>query len=125
MRNIRRSFAFALVISSLVAIGFAANGFAQNGEAAKPPMTEKNPKTTRIHDQTLIDNYFWLREKKNPKVLGHLEAENAYAEAVMKPTTALTDSGMPPSFSANTPPVRAKGAVSRIAAAARPDWIAL
>ena len=52
-------------------------------------MTEKNPKTTTIHDQTLIDNYFWLREKTNPKVLAHLEAENAYAEAVMKPTTAL------------------------------------
>ncbi len=91
MRNIRKSFAFALVLFSVVAIGFAAHGFAQNGEAAKPPMIEKNPKTTRIHDQTLIDNYFWLREKTNPKVLAHLEAENAYAEAVMKPTSALQE----------------------------------
>ena len=88
MRNIRRAFAFALIISSVVALGFAASSLAQNGEAAKPPMTEKNPKTTRIHDQTLVDNYFWLREKTNPKVLAHLEAENAYAEAVMKPTGA-------------------------------------
>jgi oligopeptidase B len=54
-------------------------------------MTEKNPKTTRIHEQTLVDNYFWLREKTNPKVLAHLEAENAYATAVMKPTAALQE----------------------------------
>ena len=52
-------------------------------------MADKNPKTTKIHDQTLVDNYFWLREKTNPKVLAHLEAENAYAEAVMKPTAPL------------------------------------
>ena len=88
MRNHRSSFAFALIIF-FAAIVFAVNSFAQNGETPKPPMADKNPKTTRIHDQALIDNYFWLREKTNPKVIAHLEAENAYAEAVMKPTEAL------------------------------------
>ncbi len=31
---------------------------------------------------TVIDNYFWLREKSNPAVIRYLEAENAYTEAV-------------------------------------------
>lgn len=89
MRNTRRAFALALIIFSVIAVAFAANSFAQNGETSKPPMPDKNPKTIKIHDQTLIDNYFWLREKTNPKVLAHLEAENAYAESVMKPTAPL------------------------------------
>ncbi|MDX6559469.1 MAG: oligopeptidase, partial [Blastocatellia bacterium] len=38
-----------------------------------------------------VDNYFWLREKTNPAVIAHLEAENAYTTAVMKPTESLQD----------------------------------
>ena len=55
-------------------------------------MAKKTPKTTNIHGETLLDNYFWLREKKNPEVMAYLEAENAYTDAVMKPTegTILT-----------------------------------
>jgi oligopeptidase B len=56
-----------------------------------PPMTEKKPNTTKIHDQTIVDDYFWLREKNNPEVVSHLEAENAYAESLMKPTAGLQD----------------------------------
>jgi len=89
MRDTRRALALALIIFSAIAIVFAAHSFAQNGETPKPPMPDKNPKTIKIHDQTLVDNYFWLREKTNPKVLAHLEAENAYAESVMKPTAPL------------------------------------
>jgi oligopeptidase B len=55
----------------------------------RPPVAEKKPKTTNIHGETLTDNYFWLREKSNPAVLRYLEAENAYTEAVMKPTEPL------------------------------------
>ncbi|HET9528434.1 MAG TPA: S9 family peptidase [Pyrinomonadaceae bacterium] len=54
-------------------------------------MAEKNTKTTNIHGETLVDEYFWLREKKNPAVIAHLEAENNYAESVMKPTKALQE----------------------------------
>ena len=36
-----------------------------------------------------MDNYFWLRDKKNPEVKAYLEAENAYTDAVMKPTEAF------------------------------------
>ncbi len=57
----------------------------------QPPMADKKPKTTNIHGETLVDDYFWLREKTNPAVMAHLQAENAYSEAVMKPTASLQE----------------------------------
>jgi len=64
---------------------------AQNGNTSmlQPPTTDKKPKVTEINGDRLVDNYFWLREKTNPAVIAHLEAENAYTAAVMKPTEAL------------------------------------
>ena len=67
---------------------------AQDGNSSmmlQPPPTEKKPKITEINGDRLVDNYFWLREKTNPAVIAHLEAENAYTAAVMKPTEALQD----------------------------------
>jgi oligopeptidase B len=59
--------------------------------AVQPPAAKKVPHETTIHGQTLHDDYFWLREKENPDVIKHLEAENAYTEAVMAPTKALQE----------------------------------
>lgn len=55
----------------------------------KPPVAKKTAKTTSIHGEQLNDDYFWLREKSSPEVISYLEAENAYADAVMKPTEAF------------------------------------
>ncbi|MBE9510148.1 MAG: S9 family peptidase [Bacteroidetes bacterium] len=63
----------------------------------KPPIAEKVKKELTLHDDTRIDNYFWMRltdEQKNAeepddqtkKVLDYLKAENAYKNAVMKHT---------------------------------------
>jgi oligopeptidase B len=54
-----------------------------------PPVAKKIPKTTEINGHTMVDNYFWLRDKQNPDVKAYLEAENSYTDAVMKPTEAL------------------------------------
>ena len=54
-------------------------------------MAEKKTKTTNIHGDTLVDDYFWLREKTNPAVMAHLQAEEAYTDQVMKPTAALQE----------------------------------
>jgi oligopeptidase B len=54
-----------------------------------PPVARVEPTETTIHNQTLVDNYAWLRQKASPEVIAYLEAENAYTEAVMKPTEAL------------------------------------
>ena len=51
-----------------------------------PPVAKKIPHVTDIHGRKLVDNYFWLRDKSNPAVAAYLRAENAYTEAVMKPT---------------------------------------
>src|SRR6185503_13999421 len=59
--------------------------------APQPPMADKKPKTTNIHGTTLVDDYFWLREKTNPAVMAHLQAEDAYAQAAMKHTSALQE----------------------------------
>ena len=54
-----------------------------------PPIAKKIPKVTDINGQKMVDNYFWLRDKQNPDVRTYLEAENAYTDAVMKPTEPL------------------------------------
>lgn len=56
---------------------------------AAPPVAKKVPKVTEINGHKLTDDYFWLRDKKNPEVKAYLDAENAYTDAVMKPTESL------------------------------------
>jgi oligopeptidase B len=85
-----------LLLAALFSISMIAfvNVMAQDGNKSsmlQPPSTEKKPKITEINGDRLVDNYFWLREKTNPTVIAHLEAENAYTTAVMKPTAALQD----------------------------------
>ncbi|HEV7683657.1 MAG TPA: S9 family peptidase [Pyrinomonadaceae bacterium] len=91
----RRKTAVArLLMVLLIMAALSATSFAQYNSAAntpQPPMTEKKSKTTKIHDDTMVDDYFWLREKSNPQVIAHLEAENVYADAMMKPTADLQD----------------------------------
>jgi oligopeptidase B len=56
--------------------------------AIKPPVAAKVHTQKTVNGKTLVDNYAWLRERSNPDVKALLEAENAYAAYVMKPTEA-------------------------------------
>lgn len=58
----------------------------------KPPVAKKVPKKTEIHGQTLVDDYFWMREKSNPDVIAYLKAEEAYADAMMAHTERFRES---------------------------------
>jgi oligopeptidase B len=58
-------------------------------QTVAPPVAKIEPKTTEINGHTLVDNYYWLRDKPNPEVRAYLEAENAYTDQVMKPTEPL------------------------------------
>jgi oligopeptidase B len=79
-------------VSSLLSPNGALRAQSNGGTApSKAPMAEKKAKTTNIHGDTLVDDYFWLREKTNPAVMAHLQAEEAYTEQVMKPTAALQE----------------------------------
>jgi oligopeptidase B len=73
------------LVSPLSFIAVAQN----NLVTPQPPMAKKIPKETTIHGVTLVDPYFWLREKNNAEVKAYLEAENAYTESVMRPTEPL------------------------------------
>src|SRR5258708_3014073 len=54
-----------------------------------PPRAPRNPNVLRAHGHERVDDWFWLRERANPEVRAYLEAENAYTDAVMRPTESL------------------------------------
>ncbi|MFL6315058.1 MAG: S9 family peptidase [Terriglobales bacterium] len=61
-----------------------------NAPAPPPPPVAKSIHTENtINGGKLVDDYRWLRDKSNPEVAQYLDTENAYAEGVMKPTSAL------------------------------------
>ena len=45
------------------------------------PSPERRPTERIFHGDVVVDPYEWLREKTDPEVIAHLEAENAYADA--------------------------------------------
>ncbi|MDT0201330.1 S9 family peptidase [Nocardioides sp. AE5] len=46
----------------------------------QPPIADRRPSSATHHGITLVDEYEWLRDKEDPAVLAHLEAENAWTE---------------------------------------------
>jgi oligopeptidase B len=77
----------ASLLAGLLFAAFARLAAAEDASPLPPPpLAKKEPKVTEINGHTLVDNYYWLREKQNPDVRAYLESENAYTEAVMKPT---------------------------------------
>ncbi len=57
----------------------------------QPPVARKIPHLTKIHGETLVDDYFWLRRKGSGPVMSYLKAENAYTDWFMRPTAALQE----------------------------------
>jgi oligopeptidase B len=84
LRSIQLSF---LLLSSILCL-LAAD---QPASLPAPPIAKKIPRITEINGRQLVDNYYWLRDKPNPEVKAYLEAENAYTDAVMKPTEAFQE----------------------------------
>jgi len=88
--NLRHLRISSLVFASLIlACAYALAADDASSSLPAPPVAKKAPKTTEINGRTMVDNYYWLRDKKNPEVKAYLEAENAYTDAVMKPTEGL------------------------------------
>ncbi|MCT4581204.1 MAG: S9 family peptidase [Flavobacteriales bacterium] len=63
----------------------------EKAEIIKAPVCEKHPKELHTHNDTRIDNYFWLNERENPKVLDYLNQENNYTENQLAPTEQLQE----------------------------------
>jgi oligopeptidase B len=87
----RSLFTLLLLLFSISPINTALAQSNGGGAPLKPPMAEKKTKTTNIHGETIVDEYFWLREKTSAEVMAHLQAEDTYAESVMKPTKPLQE----------------------------------
>ena len=62
---------------------------AMHSQTPTPPVAPHNEHREVRHGATVIDPYFWLREKSNPEVVKYLEAENAYTEAMTARPEAL------------------------------------
>jgi oligopeptidase B len=64
---------------------------AVNLPQATPPRAKIVPQEIKLHGDTRIDDYFWLRERSDPGVIPYLEAENRYTEEMMAPTKPLQE----------------------------------
>jgi len=80
--------AFAIV-SLLFLIGSGFTGCKMATEMPEPPVAEKIPKELTFHGDTRVDDYYWLNERENPKVIAYLTAENEYKDGVMKHTESF------------------------------------
>ena len=63
----------------------------QNRENVSPPKAEKIPMEITTHGHTRVDNYYWLRDRENPEVIEHLEAENEYKDNMLAHTRPLQE----------------------------------
>jgi oligopeptidase B len=62
------------------------------GETPLQPPKAKLQLTRLVqHGHERRDYYYWLRERDNPDVIAYLNAENAYADAVMAPFKSLEE----------------------------------
>jgi oligopeptidase B len=58
---------------------------------ATAPVAQKTPFTFQKHGRTFTDDYAWLQDKDDPKVVAYLEAENAYARAELQHLAPLQE----------------------------------
>src|SRR4051812_14130487 len=64
---------------------------AQTPAIGDPPVAPVFDHRETRHGATVVDNYFWVREKSNPEVIRYLEAENSYTEAQTRRLQPFTD----------------------------------
>ena len=61
------------------------------GVGVQPPLAMREPVEHVIHGDRRVDHYAWMRERSDPRVKEYLEAENAFADTVMRPTEGLQE----------------------------------
>jgi oligopeptidase B len=90
------------LLSIAIASAIAANAPAivEAADALRPPVTRRKPKRIVQLGRVRVDDYAWLKDPQwktvwrdpsvlQPEIRRHLEDENRYADAVLKPTEAL------------------------------------
>jgi oligopeptidase B len=72
----------------------ATSRFAPDSErssAPQPPVARRQPVEHVIHGDRRVDDYAWLRDKKNSEVIAYLNAENAYTDAILRDTVPFQE----------------------------------
>jgi oligopeptidase B len=90
----RRRFTFGLAAAGAVPIASRlplSPANAVETAAHDAPIAPVVPKTVKAFGGVRIDNYDWLRDRKDPRVISYLDAENAYANARLEPIRPLID----------------------------------
>jgi oligopeptidase B len=81
---VRLPHAAALLLTMSAALPMSA-------QRTAPPVAAKVPKVDTLHGEVLTDPYAWFRDRSNPAVITHLDAENAYTEQMTASTQPLRD----------------------------------
>jgi len=55
----------------------------------EPPRPERRPTVLAAHGEERVDDWYWLKDRHDPAVHAHLEAERAYADAALAPLEPL------------------------------------
>ncbi len=58
---------------------------------SEAPVAPREAKDVSVHGDRRIDDYYWMRDRNDPRTLPYLEAENAYAQAWFAPHAALKE----------------------------------
>jgi oligopeptidase B len=56
-----------------------------------PPKAARRPHNLSQHGDDRVDDWYWLRQRDDPEVIAYLEAENAYADAMLAPSADLRE----------------------------------
>jgi oligopeptidase B len=61
------------------------------GVGVQAPIAMREPVEHVIHGDRRVDHYAWLKNRKDPRVKEYLEAENVYADAMMRSTEGFQE----------------------------------
>src|SRR4030043_210437 len=89
MSRLKSSRYLLAIICLAVVLALAGAACRKAEPGPQPPVAEKIKKEFQEFGKIRVDNYYWLKERENPKVIDYLKAENEYLQAVLKPTEAL------------------------------------
>ena len=89
----RRLFAFGLATAGAVPLASRLPFSSANaiGTIRAVPIAPVIPKTFKAFGGVRTDNYDWLRDRKDPRVVSYLAAENAYADARLESIKPLVN----------------------------------
>ena len=78
------------LLTSMV-IAMISSHAAQAADIPAPPVAAKTAWQDTRHGEVVTDDYRWLQKKEDPNVIAHLNAENAYTDAMTSAIKPLSD----------------------------------